>query len=416
MKHPASGSQRGSTVNAVGAVAIGSMVANVCMYLVHLLAGGRFLTTDEYGEFAVLLSAMLVLGVPALALQAVIAREVVLGRSERRLRTVTVQTTALVVVLAAVAVPVVAALARASVATTAAALSAAPLLALIAAGQGMVQGRRAFRALAWLLGVVGILRALPVIGVLALGAGPAGALLAGTIGAGASVAVVWLGVWMTRVDRLHPRSEPTTSLDARSVLRASQVQLVLIVASSIDLLLSRTALGADDAGVYALGAIATKVAFWLPQAIGVVFYPRLADPAQSGDSLRQAVTVVAGIGVVLTVAAGLAGPLVPLVVGDDYRALVPILWLFAYTGAVLSVLQVTLLSAIARDHTLVALLTWAVVAAEVVVIVTVVGSIVTLAATAAIAGTVAATATAVYVLSSRSSTAAVESSPAAEPD
>ena len=77
--------------------------------------------------------------------------------------------------------------------------------------------------------------------------------------------------------------------------------------------------------MYALGAIATKVAFWLPQAIGVVFYPRLADPAQSGDSLRQAVTVVAGIGVVLTVAAGLAGPLVPLVVGDDLQGIATVL-------------------------------------------------------------------------------------------
>lgn len=178
------------------------------------------------------------------------------------------------------------------------------------------------------------------------------------------------------------------------MLRASQVQLVLIVASSVDLLLSRTVLGADDAGVYALGAIATKVAFWLPQAIGVVFYPRLADPASSRASLRQAVGVVAVIGLALTVAAGLAGPLVPLVFGDDYRALVPILWLFAYTGAVLSVLQVVLLSAIARDRTRVALVTWLAVGIEVAVIVWLVGSIVALAGTAAVAVTVAVLATA----------------------
>lgn len=380
-------------VGAIGAVAGGSMVANVCMYLVHLLASSRFLTPDEYGEFAVLLSAMLVLGVPALALQAVVAREVVRGRSEHRLRVVSAQTTAGVVVITAIAVPVVTLLARTSWLTTLAALAAAPLLTVISEGQGILQGRGEFRALAWLLAVVGVLRAAPVIAVLAAGAGPMGGLAAGTAGTAVAGVAVWAGVrWAGRSATSHMTL--ADAVDAVGVLRASQVQLVLIVASSVDLLLSRTVLGADDAGVYALGAIATKVAFWLPQAIGVVFYPRLADAASSRASLRQAVGVVAVIGLALTVAAGLAGPLVPLIFGDDYRALVPILWLFAYTGAVLSVLQVVLLSAIARDRTRVALVTWLAVGIEVAVIVWLVGSIVALAGTAAVAVTVAVLATA----------------------
>jgi len=386
------------TFGAVGSVAVGSMVANVCMYVVHLSASARYLDVSEYGEFAVLLSAMLVLGVPALALQNVVAREVVLGRDERRLRSVGLQTTLYVVLLAGIATPLVAELTRTDVATALAALAAAPLLALIAAGQGILQGRGEFRVLAWVLAAVGVLRSVPMVGAFAAGAGPAGGLLAGTVGAAVSVVVVWFVVWFVTVWSAAGRARSgrpvaAGSVGVLSVARASQVQLVLIVASSIDLLLSPRVLGAEEVGVYALGAIATKVAFWLPQAIGVVFYPRLADPARSRAALRQAVLVVAGIGVVLTISAGAAGPLVPLVFGDGYDALVPIMWLFAYIGAALAVLQVVLLSAIARDRTRVALGTWVVVAMEVLVIVTVAGSVVGVAGTAAVAVTVAAAGT-----------------------
>ena len=381
--------RRTGTVGAVGSVAVGSMVANVCMYVVHLTASAHFLDVSEYGEFAVLLSAMLVLGVPAMALQNVIAREVVLGGDEGRLRRLGLVTTFWVVVFTAVATPLVALLLRTDVATTAAALASAPLLALIAAGQGILQGRGEFQVLSWVLAVVGIARSVPIIGAFAAGAGPAGGLLAGTLGAAAAAVVVWLVVWSVERDGRSGRA-PSGTAGVLSVVRASQVQLVLIVASSIDLLLSPRVLDAEEVGVYALGAIATKVAFWLPQAIGVVFYPRLADPARSAASLRQAVAVVAGIGVVLTVLAGAAGPIVPFVFGDGYDALVSILWLFAYIGAALAVLQVVLLSAIARDRTRVALGTWVVVAAEVLVIVTLAGSVIGVAGTAAVAVTIAA--------------------------
>ncbi|KAF0968091.1 hypothetical protein BPODLACK_03292 [Gordonia sp. YY1] len=382
-RRPAAG-----TVGAVGSVAVGSMVANVCMYVVHLAASARYLDVSEYGEFAVLLSAMLVLGVPALALQNVVAREVVLGCDERRLRRVGVQTTLYVVVLVAVATPLVALLMRTGVVTTLAALGAAPLLALIATGQGILQGRGEFRTLSWVLAAVGILRSMPIIGAFVVGAGPAGGLLAGTLGAAVSAVVVWVVVG--RVGERARAAATSGTVGVLSVVRASQVQLVLIVASSVDLLLSPRVLDAESVGVYALGAIATKVAFWLPQAIGVVFYPRLADPARSRVSLRQAVTVVAGVGVVLTLVAGGAGPMVPIVFGDGYDELVPLLWLFAYIGAALAVLQVVLLSAIARDRTRVAFGTWIVVAIEVTVILTVAGSVVGVAATAAVAVTVAA--------------------------
>jgi O-antigen/teichoic acid export membrane protein len=397
-------------VGALGWVAIGSMVANAAAYVVYLGAG-RWLTPGDYGQFARLLSAMLVLGVPALALQAVIARDVVrrgpAGRAgaafPAALRSLTWRTAGCVAVLAAIGVPIVAALAHTDTAATAAALATAPVLVIIAAGQGVLQGRGEFRTLAWVLGAVGLLRSVPTLVAFALGGSPLAGLLAGTVGALAAAALIWSAVrWaggpVGDIGGHREVAPPIrTDADVAGVLRASQVQLVLVVAMSVDLLLSGTVLSADDAGVYALGAVATKAAFWLPQAIGVVFYPRLADPARSRESLRHAVAVVAVIGAALTIGAGAVGPLVPIVIGDAYRPLVPLLWLFAYTGSAMAILQVLLLSAIAADRTRVALLTWAAVLIEAVVILTVVQSVPALVLTAAVTVTVAVAVTGRFV-------------------
>ncbi|WP_124711348.1 polysaccharide biosynthesis protein [Gordonia insulae] len=366
------------------------MVANVCAYLIHLTASRWWLDTAEYGEFAVGLSAMLVLGVAALALQAVVARAVVQHTDPGRIRRVTVMSVVIVAALVVVVAPLMAWWASMGVGTAAAALIAAPMLTAIGSGQGVLQGRGQFRLLAWVLAAVGLLRTVPVIGVLALGAGPAGALTAGAVGSAAAAVVVAWAVRSSGGARSAVFLADGPALQLLDVVRASGVQLVLIVAASVDLLLSRTVLTPDDAGIYALGAIATKVAFWLPQAVGVVFYPRLADPAISRRALTHAIAVVAAIGAVLTVGAAIAGPLVPVVVRPEYQPLVGMLWLFAYTGATLAVLQVALLSAIARQATAVSVVTWLVVGVEVAVILTVVHSIVALAATAAIAATVAA--------------------------
>lgn len=427
----------GAIVGDVGWVTAGAMVANVCAYVVYLAAGRWWLSPADYSAYAVLTSAQLVLAVPGLAMQSVVAREVVRGCAPADLRRLTLRCAVAVAVLAAVASPAVAAITSTSVAASAAALASAPMLVVIGAGQGVAQGLRRFRQLAAMLAGVGLARLVPVMVALGVGAGPAGGLLAGSVGAACAAAGVAAAVsrpglarWSGRVlsrwsSRAHSRrsgmahsrrssrapaseasgsvSRPPTLLD---VARAGQVQLVLIVASSVDLLLSRHVLAASVAGVYALGAIATKVAFWLPQAIGVVFYPRLANPASSRQSLRQAITVVAALGLVLTVAAGVVGPMVPILVTDDYRPLTGVLWLFAYTGSAMAVLQVALLSAIARDATSASVIAWLVVVVEVVVIVGAsrgvgpvrLDSLVGLAVVAATAATVSALTTTVWCL------------------
>lgn len=371
---------QGATVRALGAVTVGTLVANLLAYLVQVPAS-RVLGPDGFGEFSVLNAAMLVLSVPALALQAVVAREVVTGTSRRRLWRLIAVVGVLVALGSCVGVVVMMQIAHTSLSATAAALAGAAPLAVIAGGQGFLQGDGRFGRLGGVLAGVGIAKSVPVIVAVTAGAGPTGALVAGTAGTAVAAVVVACLAAGRGDDVANGRGDggAQSEVSLRDVLSASSVQFVMIVAVSVDLLLSRSVLSAGDAGVYALGAVATKAAFWLPQAIGVVVYPRLADPVHSGHALRRAAAVLAGIGAAVTVLAVACGPLVPLVISDDYRPVAAWMWLFALTGSMLAILQVMLLAAIARNRARGAIPAFAVLVVDVALIMTVADSVVVLA-------------------------------------
>ncbi|WP_197480667.1 polysaccharide biosynthesis protein [Rhodococcus sp. EPR-157] len=340
-----------SAVRGMTMVTIGSMTANIASYLLHLPAS-RVLGVDGYGEFASLLAAQLVLAVPALALQSVVAREMVRGRSRRALRTLGYRCAAVVAVLAVLLSPVVAFALDTSVLATMSALVVAPLLVLLATEQGLLQGAGQFGRLSVVLASAGFGKVVPAVVVLFLGGGPGVVLAASAAGTG----VVALAARL--LDRGDGTAGSAVRIGVGTVLRASQVQLALIALSSVDLMLARILLSSEDAGLYALGAVATKAAFWLPQAVGVVLYPRMANPVQSAAALRSALAVVASIGSVLVLGSALAAGLIPIVVGEGYAAVQGYLFIFALQGACLAVLQSALLWAIAGERTVLALVAW----------------------------------------------------------
>ncbi|WP_235686572.1 polysaccharide biosynthesis protein [Tomitella gaofuii] len=373
-------------------VTAGAMAANGLTYVLYLVAG-RLLLPAGYGMFASLVTAQVVLAVPALALQAVIARRIAQrgtgqrgtgqrGTGQRGTaqagtmpgRALTYRTAAVVTVLAAVATPLLAALLDTPVPAAAAAMAMAPMLVLLAGEQGTLQGHERFPALGVVLGAAGVGKVLPAAVVLLAGAGATAALAAGT--AGTAAAVVLARAVVARdgpASNGRPASDagadgvenasPTVGATA-SVLRASQVQLVLMLLTSIDLMMARVVLSETDAGVYAMGSVATKAAFWLPAAVGVVLYPRMARPEHSLRAVRVTLAVLAGLGVAVVACAAAAAPLVPVLVGEQYRPVVGLVWLFALVGAAFAVLQGALLSAIARDATRLAVLAWAGLAVE----------------------------------------------------
>ncbi|NLG56071.1 MAG: polysaccharide biosynthesis protein [Rhodococcus sp.] len=368
-----------STAAGMTLVTVGSMTANIASYLLHMPAS-RWLGPAGYGEFASLLAVQLFLAVPALALQTVVAREVVRGASVRAVRALVTKCVVIVAVASVAAVPLVSWALGISAVATASALLVAPVLVLLTGEQGILQGQGRFTALSVVLAAAGVGKVVPAVVVLAVGGGVVGALVASAAG----TLAVSLGARFVVADQT---AGSTTRFGVRDVLTASQVQLVLIALSSIDLVLAKAVLSEYDAGLYALGAVATKAAFWLPQAVGVVLYPRMANPAQSVQAIRAALGVLVGLGVVVVCAAAVLAPLVPLIVGDEYRPVRSLLWLFALQGAALSVLQGALLSAIAGERTHLAIIAWVGLVIEIAALLTfgtTIGRFVMIAASAAL--------------------------------
>ncbi|MET3862349.1 O-antigen/teichoic acid export membrane protein [Dietzia sp. 2505] len=355
----APGSATRRFLTGAGAVTLGSLLANIAAYLLHLPAS-RWLGPEGYGAFAALLSAQLLVAVPSLALQAVVAREHVRGAPHESLRSLGARVALLVALIAALAVAPVSLLLDTPVLATAAALSPGPVLCLLATEQGLLQGAERFRALGMVLALAGAGKVVPAVAVLAAGGGVGTALAAGAVGVAAAwVVAAWVCRATTTRSPRHPAGGNTlASPGVAAVLAAGQVQLVMMALTSVDLLLARALLSPEDAGRYALGAVAAKAAFWLPQAVGTVLYPRMADPAGHRGAVRSAVGVLLGIGAVVVLAAALAAPLVPAVVGEAYRPVTGVLWAFAGLGVTLSVLQAFLLATIATNRTVEAGIAW----------------------------------------------------------
>ncbi|MDH6280446.1 polysaccharide biosynthesis protein [Prescottella agglutinans] len=390
----------GSTVAGMTMVTVGSMTANIAAYLLALPAL-RWLGPAGYGEFASLLAAQLVLAVPALALQTVVAREVVHGKPTAALRALGYRCAAIVGVVALVLVPIMSWALDTSLGATASALVAAPLLVLLGTEQGLLQGAGRFAELSVVLAGAGIAKVAPAVAVLAVGGGPGPTLLAGAAGTGVMAFVARLIAG--RRASVTDGEGGAASIGVATVLRASQVQLALIALSSMDLVIARMVLDSHDAGLYAAGAVATKAAFWLPQAIGVVLYPKMANPEHSAAAVRSALGVLTALGAVLVVGAAIAAPLAPILFGSDYAPVQGILWMFAWNGAALAVLQGALLSAIAGDRTYLAIVAWVGLAVEATLMFTVADSVRQFITVAACVATVtAATASLLAVRGARS--------------
>ena len=335
----------------------GSLVApaltlvNVVGYAVTV-AAARVLDKPGYGELNAYLGALLVLSVPALALQAVVARSVArrppgetAGPRERAL-VVRSAVVGLAVSAAGVAVaPLLGAFLHTSVAGPLwVAVQLAPF-AVLSAAMGVLQGAERFPALAAVISAQAAGKLLGLVPLL-LGGGPAEVLAA--LGAGTVVA---MAAGLVLVGRGAPGAPPRALPTLHDVVVAASGLLALLVLANLDVLLARNVLTGDESGRYSAGAVLAKAAFWLPQAVAVVVFPRLSDPEGGTALLRRAVLVVAGLGG-LEVAGCLvlARPVLELTFGRSYGSLSGIAPLWVLQGAALSVVQLLVYRAVAtRD-------------------------------------------------------------------
>ncbi len=328
--------QRASLARGGTLVAPALTLVNVMAYVVTV-AAARDLSKDDYGTLVALLGVLLVACVPAIALQAVVAKAVRTRAPGALLRRGLVLGLTASLVGAALS-PVVAAFLHSGVAgPLLVAVQLAPF-AVLSSAMGVLQGQERFGALALVISVQALGRGAGVVPLLFGGTSDdvLVALAAGVL-ASALLALAFVGL---------PASGPAFAL--AEVGHATGGILALLVLANVDVLLARNVLSGDQSGRYAVGAVLAKAAFWLPQAVAVVVFPRLSDPVEGRALLRTSLLLVGGLGALEVIGClVLAKPVLEITFGTQYGALSPYAWLWVVQGAALSLVQLLVYRAIA---------------------------------------------------------------------
>jgi O-antigen/teichoic acid export membrane protein len=342
---PEGSARQGSLASHTLLVAAALGIAQVAAYAVSVVAA-RALGPDGFGILAALLGILLIGSVLAMGIQAVAARRLVqvdglIGGGAVALATLAIS-------------PLLVWLLRLD-GWASLLLAAAAFVPLTWAGAqyGVAQGRESYRRLAAVYALVGLGRGVGgVIGALATGS------VLGTM-AGLALGTA-VGAIIGRILVAPLASAPRERLEGffAESAHATHALLALFVLTNVDVLLARALLDAEQAGIYGVGAVIAKVAFWLPQFVGVVAFPRFAD-ARRGRATVVSLLAVTGIG--LLVVAGTAllpGLVVGFVGGAAYSSLVPVAWLFAALGATFALAQALLLTRLAIDDRRAVIAVW----------------------------------------------------------
>ena len=140
--------------------------------------------------------------------------------------------------------------------------------------------------------------------------------------------------------------------------KATQALFALYVLVNIDVLLARIVLTPEESGIYTVGMLVAKIAFFMPQAITVVLFPKMGRNDSSALRLAVLGTALIGTGYVGVCYFG-SEFVVDAIGGSNYSDLYSELWLFAIEGSLFAILQVLLYGRIAREDTKVSILLWA---------------------------------------------------------
>ena len=145
--------------------------------------------------------------------------------------------------------------------------------------------------------------------------------------------------------------------------------IVLFTLTNIDVLLARVFLTEDLSGEYSVGVLLAKIAFFLPNAIIIVLFPKMSG----GDSHRAlyiATALTAMVGVVITLASVFAGDMIISILGgSQYTDLGGEAWLFALEGSAFALVQVLLYARLAAQDRRAVLAVWGALAVLAVIVV-----------------------------------------------
>ncbi len=319
-------------------VAIASWLSGALFFALLALSAWA-LGRQEFGVAASLFAVVTVSFVAALGLQATVARS---ERTNPVPRSTSIRLTGWVAIVAGVGTALMAPFLDVPVLSSAlvVTLAIAPLV-LLADPLGRVQGREEFNRLARWLMLGAALRVLGGVPGLVLGSG-LGVVL-GT-GAGTALAAALLWSWSA------PGPAPGTSVPAlRGALAATASLGGVLVLANLDVVLGRGLLSADDAGLYAAGALIAKIAFWAPSFLVLLGLPAFADPSRRRTTFFTVLTATGALAGMIALAVAIAPNLVlPFIGGQSYEPIADLLPVFALLGGLVAMIQVVAYSRIGR--------------------------------------------------------------------
>lgn len=354
-------------------IAVSMGVMNVAVYGFTIVAA-RLLGPRDYGAFAALMGVLLVIMVVSLALQATAARRIAATpdnahQIEGMILRVGFQAALGVGAVCLVLAPVINEVVHlGSLRTAALTAFAAMPLTLMGAQAGILQGERRWFSLSTIYVSAGLPRLLIGTAMILLRPTEFNALLGVTLAAYVPVVVGWLAL------RHHPR-EPGEQSEEHSVralwhetFHNSNTLLAFFALSNVDILVARNVLEERQAGLYAGGLILVKAVLFLPQFVVVLAFPSMSNAAAARATLFKSLSVVVLLGALTSAgAAVLSGLAVIFVGGHQYASIQDELWIFACLGTVLSMLQLLIYSALARQARRAVLMVYAALLAVVVV-------------------------------------------------
>ena len=350
-------SERRQLARGLALVGVATLVGNGAAYLLSMVAA-RVLTPADFGAFGALLAVLIIVATLSIALQAQTARRVSVASGTER-DAVEGEAIRLAVVIGAVVVA--AGIAAAwplsqlfAIPYPALAMGLASLgfVILGTATLGIAQGREEHARFAIGFIANGVGRAVVgIVAVLAIGSvtgASLGILVGCALGAAISYALICKGRW-------SPRIPAGGTVD---YLHVAHALAVLFTLTNVDVLLARIFLTESQSGEYSVGVLLAKIAFFLPNAIILVLFPKMT----SGDA-RRAVLVAAGltavVGVGITAVSFLLGDLVIRILGGaQYTELGSEAWLFALEGSAFALVQVLLYARLAAQDRKAVALVW----------------------------------------------------------
>jgi O-antigen/teichoic acid export membrane protein len=343
---------------AKGLVFVGAatMVGNGAAYLLSMISA-RVLTPAEFGALGALLGLLVIISTIGIATQAFTARRVAVATTLRAevegeaIRLSVIVASAVIVGGLILAWPI-GDVFQIPVIAVAAGIASIGFVIIGSAAMGIAQGREEHVRLSWAFIANGGARAIGgILGVAVLqsvtGVG-IGVLLGCAAGAAIAYRVICPRTW-------GPSLSAGVPGEFAHVVHAL---FVLFTLTNVDVLLARIFLTEDESGEYSVGVLLAKIAFFLPNAIIIVLFPKMTS-GNSRSTVYVATGLTAILGFVVTLFSWLFGDLVIRILGGaQYTDLGSEAWLFALEGSAFALVQVLLYARLATQDRSAVIAVW----------------------------------------------------------